>query len=179
MWNLVQRPAVARKWEWENPPDSDRQTYGDPLVICCDGIFWYWGWKGAPFGNNARYLKKINIREDKLLLYHCLLELGTQKVNVSEHCSLRFNLWLFFEKIRRSQIFFYSSSNLYSVCHNKFWRCTCYLLTIYCSGYEKERQREERERIHYRDVNCTEDQKIPAIVPNQAHRRPRNLTRNK
>jgi hypothetical protein len=27
---------------------------------------------------------KINIREDKLLLYHCLLELGLPKVNVSE-----------------------------------------------------------------------------------------------
>jgi hypothetical protein len=40
---------------------------------------------GALIGNYARYLEEINIREDKLLLYHCLLELGTQKVNVSEH----------------------------------------------------------------------------------------------
>jgi hypothetical protein len=35
-------------------------------------------------GNYARYLEEINIREDKLLLYHCILELGTKKVNVSE-----------------------------------------------------------------------------------------------
>jgi hypothetical protein len=41
---------------------------------------------------SARYWKlrqifrrKINIREDKLVLYHCLLELGLPKVNLSEH----------------------------------------------------------------------------------------------
>jgi hypothetical protein len=35
-------------------------------------------------GNYARYLEEINIREDELLLYHCLLKLGTEKVNLSE-----------------------------------------------------------------------------------------------
>jgi hypothetical protein len=40
---------------------------------------------GALIGNYTRYLEEINIREDKLLLYHCLLELGSPKVNVSEH----------------------------------------------------------------------------------------------
>jgi hypothetical protein len=40
---------------------------------------------GALIGNYSRYLEEINIREDKLLLYHCLLELGSPKVNVSEH----------------------------------------------------------------------------------------------
>jgi hypothetical protein len=39
---------------------------------------------GALIGNYTRYLEEINIREDKLLLYHCLLELGSPKVNVSE-----------------------------------------------------------------------------------------------
>jgi hypothetical protein len=34
------------------------------------------------------FKRKINIREDKLLLYHCLLELGLPKVNVSEQVSL-------------------------------------------------------------------------------------------
>jgi hypothetical protein len=61
-----------------------RETFSDPLIICCDGIFWYGGWLGALIGNYARYLEEINIREDKLLFYHSLLELGTQKVNVSE-----------------------------------------------------------------------------------------------
>jgi hypothetical protein len=36
------------------------------------------------------FIGKINIREDKLLLYHCLLELGLPKVSVSEHY-----LWFF------------------------------------------------------------------------------------
>jgi hypothetical protein len=62
-----------------------RETFSDPLIICCDDIFWYGDWLGALIGNYARYLEEINIREDKLLLYHCLLELGSQKVNVSEH----------------------------------------------------------------------------------------------
>jgi hypothetical protein len=31
------------------------------------------------------FKEKINIREEKLLLYHCLLELGLPKVKVSEH----------------------------------------------------------------------------------------------
>jgi hypothetical protein len=31
---------------------------------------------------------KLNIREDKLLLYHCLLELGLPKVNVSEQVGI-------------------------------------------------------------------------------------------
>jgi hypothetical protein len=30
------------------------------------------------------FTRKINIREEKLLLYHCLLELGLPKVSVSE-----------------------------------------------------------------------------------------------
>jgi hypothetical protein len=83
-WNLVQRLAVARKRKWENPPDSDQSVWSEPLIICCDDIFWYGGWLGAVIGNYARYLEEINIREDKLLLYHCLLELGLPKVSVSE-----------------------------------------------------------------------------------------------
>jgi hypothetical protein len=36
------------------------------------------------------FRRKINIREDKLLLYHCLLELGLPKVSVSEqHCPFK------------------------------------------------------------------------------------------
>jgi hypothetical protein len=66
-----------------------RETLSDPLIICCDDIFWYGGWLGALIRNYARYLEEINIREDKLLLYHSLLELGTQKVNVSEHSYLK------------------------------------------------------------------------------------------
>jgi hypothetical protein len=56
-----------------------RETFSDSLIICCDDIFWKGGWLGALIRNYARYLEEINIREDKLLLYHCLLELGTLK----------------------------------------------------------------------------------------------------
>jgi hypothetical protein len=42
--------------KWENPPDSDQSVWSEPLIICCDGIFWYGGWLGALFGNYARYL---------------------------------------------------------------------------------------------------------------------------
>jgi hypothetical protein len=43
---------------------------------------------GALIRNYDRYLEEINIREDKLLLYHCLLELGSPNVNVSEQYSV-------------------------------------------------------------------------------------------
>jgi hypothetical protein len=43
-----------------------------------------WRLIGTLIRNYARYLEEINIRVDKLLLYHCLLELGSPKVNVSE-----------------------------------------------------------------------------------------------
>jgi hypothetical protein len=67
----------ARQW-------SERSE-SDPLIICCDDIFWKEWLNGILIRNYARYLEEINIREDKLLLYHCLLELGSPNVNVSEH----------------------------------------------------------------------------------------------
>jgi hypothetical protein len=42
------------------------------------------------------FRRKINIREDKLLLYHCLLELGLPKVNVSEHLWYRHGTYLYY-----------------------------------------------------------------------------------
>jgi hypothetical protein len=60
-------------------------------------LWWYiliWMLSGTLIRNYARYLEEINIREDKLLLYHCLLELGSPKVNVSEHDWLLTSLWV-------------------------------------------------------------------------------------
>jgi hypothetical protein len=48
-------------------------------------IFSNWRLSGHSYWKLCQiFRRKINIREDKLLLYHCLLELGLPKVNVSE-----------------------------------------------------------------------------------------------
>jgi hypothetical protein len=50
--------------------------------------------KGYSYWKLRQIVRKINIREDKLLFYHCLLELGTQKVNVSEQVVVKMCLFL-------------------------------------------------------------------------------------
>jgi hypothetical protein len=53
---------------------------------------------------------KINIREEKLLLYHCLIELGVPKVNVSEQYCHRKSLLTFAFDKTSNVIFFKNMS---------------------------------------------------------------------
>jgi hypothetical protein len=83
-WNLVQRPAVARRWKVKR---STRQWSIDKKWSVGYMLWWYIlivGLSEHFYWKLRQIFRRNKYREDKLLLYHCLLELGTQKVNVSE-----------------------------------------------------------------------------------------------
>jgi hypothetical protein len=74
----------SRKAEVQESAGQWQRAWSEGLNICCEDLFWKEAFRVLQLVNTPDIYEENKYQRRNLLLYHCLLELGLRKFNVSQ-----------------------------------------------------------------------------------------------